>query len=651
MNRFYSHACFFVILGWWPALHLAGQAPLPALGKKAANRQPSLVELGKLYQALDLPLPPKGAFFAVTGDFNVPLSYALSNEEFHYQIHFATGGPYPQIPYRVWQGFRGYPARRLEFVFARPPMPEVLLRFLKLDALHGPGRCEGDGYGDLIFAVQCQLLQHFDLAKFFFSRSEKRLKEPSDRSLVLLAWNYWAEEIADAKRDRAEVAQKLRKLVEKHAFFEILSAKAASDEDGREKHGRHQELLDRLDLTAKPVRTVPGSIEAMIEELLEDPLAQDPINMGSGAGGTEDDEYLLPNNGKLPPRYVLLDPYRKLRNLGFAAIPQLIEHVNDSRLVREPLSTSALVGRRHSGVLTLDSRDFPSVGERVRYILSAFFDLDQEKATKDEYVKSWNELKLMTEDNFVTKRLKNLEGVNNDFIRFVCGKYHERALKLYEEVLSKSIDFRFFGNLVESLAASDLPKATKVELLARGARSSHDYQSYEALKELLRLDNPAFSSASIASLEKLAWDGKGEYGDRVRVDIVSLAFRTEDRKTREAAEKYVKGLPPNQKLAVLKQLRFDSAFGPVRLETLSFLCQFLDDSSAYQDPKEKEQGFRNLRFRPDEMEVRNFAALQLLQNIGVDKMITKETSEDEWQKLREFAKDEVDRRLKYQSKQ
>jgi len=667
MPQFISIGCVVLVLFGATESYLAGQGPSPKkMSAEKANLQPpSLAELGKLYQALELPLPPKEAFFVIASSFEHPLTSASFDRDIAYQIHFATGGPYPKAKFQVWWGFKEYPGKHFEVVFARPPRPETVFRYLKMNALPGPDHREGEGYRDLVFAIQCHLLQHFELSKFFYRRGQKRVNEPLNHGLIKLAWNYWAGELTNPKRDRAEVAPKLHSLVDKHGFLEILGIGVAlNDETNRNLIEKHQDLLNRLDLTVKASHAKAGSVEAMIDELTDDPNAQEFGRSWLGAKVPEEDQTPTGKGQEEPGWKSTPDAETRLRNMGFAAIPSLIEHVDDKRLVRRPLRPFYYSSGGASSIVTLHSDDFPSVGLRVRLLLWAFFDLDYGKATKQDFQNRWKHLQLLTESDFIRKKLTNLQDLNYSLIDFASQKYTNETIKAYETLSLKETDIRFTW-IFEVISHSDLPKAVKIDLLTRGALMRHGHVKWEALNELLEVDNAGFSKACVANLEKMTWNGDGESDDRQRARLVALAFRTEDQKARETIEKYVKGLTVNQSLAVLRELGSAGTRRSADLGTLSFLRTYLDDETVYQDPQKGEVGFKNLerrfeirekRFanldkRLGEVEVRNFAAAQILRHMGIDIPTDGNIFDQNWKKIREFAKDEVDRRLEDKKQQ
>ncbi len=215
-------------------------------------------------------------------------------------------------------------------------------------------------------------------------------------------------------------------------------------------------------------------------------------------------------------------------------------------------------------------------------------------------------------------------------------------MQTYETILRQGISFPHFDVFLESIVDSDLPKAVKIDLLARGSQSAY---ANLALTRLLKLDNPAFTRTCMASLEKLAGKSELEINNHHGVTTFVLALRTEDPTARGRAEELIMGLPFDLKLRVLKSLNSDGEFGPLNPETLSFLCRFLDDAILFRDPDRAESESKNADERAEEIEVRNYVSLRILGNLGIELPLGIKRSAKDWEEIRKFAKSEVDRRL------
>ena len=108
-----------------------------------------------------------------------------------------------------------------------------------------------------------------------------------------MAWKHWENALADADTDRAKIADRMRAL---------LVAEPSLTEWSRA-------VLAALEATLRPSQAKPGSIDAMIDGL---------VNVSAMFGDSS------------PPDPILL----KLERLGFEAVPALIEHWDDTRLTR-----------------------------------------------------------------------------------------------------------------------------------------------------------------------------------------------------------------------------------------------------------------------------------------------------------------------------
>ncbi len=630
---------------------LIGQGPAPAAAKKASLKQPSLAELAKLYQDLDLPLPPKNAFFAIV-DQGTSYRYApYSKPEIDYQLHFATGGPYPKAPYWIWESCKISSAESLAVIFRKPPSPDDILPFLRLRGLRGSVDTDNENSGELVFAIQCHLLEHFELARFFFRRCQKSEKGPFDQTLVLIAWNYWATELGNSKRDLTVVSKKLHHIVAKHRFFEVINQWPSGDIEEVERDVQdHRTLLDRLELTLKPTHAKPGSIEALIEELLIDSEAAEGWDfLPPEAEKAQDKDPSSEGTQRLISPEKKLDAKAKLRNLGFAAIPMLIDHVDDQRLVRHPpLFLGPLIGLGQQGgnrMMTVNTRSFRTVSSSVREILPAFLNVNKHKATKEDYLKSWNAIKSMKESDFVTKNLESTDDQTWQFLHFAREKYAGKLIEAYKVFLRKKIDIKYMGFLIHTIANADLPKGTKVDLLLQGASTGDLSRKYQVLDALESIDRAAFSKLLVEILDKAPKDGLSEKDERWSLNLIELGFRSMDPVARATVEKLTRGLPLNLRLKVLESLSDGIFVETTGQKTRSFLLSFLEDSTIYQPGPKDRQGGITLDHDLTGIEVRNFVAKSILKSMNIDIPVGDKTTEETWTQIRDLAKEEIERRL------
>ncbi len=634
---------------------LTAQPPAPP--EKPLLKQPSLMELTKLYQDLDLPVPPKDAFFAMV-DEGTSLGYAPASKlDITYQLHLATGGPYPNAHYRVWSGLKTDFEETLAVIFTKPPSPAQVLSFLRLRRLRGEFDPGNENYGELVFAIHCQLLGHFELARFFYGRCQKSETRPLNENLVLVAWNYWGTELGNPKRDLALVSKKLRHLVDKHHFFELLGRGTPAEKEQIERDiEEHQTLLDRLEWTLKTKQVQPGSLEALIEGLLVDPTAGDGWEMlpSGGENPNEKDQTSEPGNQQLVATKKLPDSKSELTRLGFAAIPSLIEHVDDQRLVRHrPMFLGGLVGLGQENshrLTTINARSYRTIGSVVRDLLSTFFILDEQKAEKADYVSAWRDMKSMTEAEFVSKALADPDKRSWNFIQFARAKYKEKCIDSYKLALRKNLEIKWFGFLTRAIVESNLTPSEKIELLSEGASKGSLQQKYDALYVLADLDNAVFSKLCVLTLKGLPQPLSSDDEEKYHFLIINLAFRTKDRGARDFLENYTMNLPISKRLKILDHLSglilHDIENSPFR----PFILRFFDDKNLYAPDKDDRDATSILGSDLTQIEVRNFVANKILIHMKIDLPIDDKTTDETWAKIRELAKDEVDRRLEIKSK-
>ncbi|HEY1859778.1 MAG TPA: hypothetical protein VGG61_05470, partial [Gemmataceae bacterium] len=148
----------------------------------------------------------------------------------------------------------------------------------------------------LLIAIQCHSRGWDKLAKPFLEKFQKDGTRPARTVLTNRAWDYWEEQLTETGSDRAMINKRLKELM-----------KADPNLDDKV----HQYLLKSLELALVPSKAKQGSIEAMIDDLIE-------YGADTGTIGVFEPE----------------DRYWRLARKGFEAVPALIEHLDDERLTR-----------------------------------------------------------------------------------------------------------------------------------------------------------------------------------------------------------------------------------------------------------------------------------------------------------------------------
>ena len=256
-----------------------------ALTAAADEPFPSLDALLKDYQGFGLPLPPKEAKF-VRFEYAAHKSYSLG---FEVKPGTKTAHPILLAGTFEWQPYWDPHTQEVK------PEPDTLNDFsLGSD-------------DELVLAIQCHARGWDKLAQHLLERSRKEAKLPPWKSLVQEAWYYWKGNITKPKFDLSTISNRLKDLFPLDREFDTQE---------------NQALLKSLDLALKPSKAKAGSAEALIDDL---------VNCKS------DDEHSW--------LYQLDDRYKRVVNLGFDAVPSLIEHLEDDRLTRSEAHEIPITGQ------------------------------------------------------------------------------------------------------------------------------------------------------------------------------------------------------------------------------------------------------------------------------------------------------------------
>jgi len=166
-------------------------------------------------------------------------------------------------------------------------------------------------------AIQCRARGWEKLADHLLERHRKDGGHPPRQALLHAAWYYWEGQLTRPKTDRAPIARRLKELIGRDNDLDTVPNRA---------------LLKSLELALVPSKAKPGSVEAQIDGLVDY-----VVNTGT-IGLFEPDDH-----------------YWRLAELGFDAVPALIEHLDDDRLTRGMMQ---------------GFNNFPSWNLRVRFLVS-----------------------------------------------------------------------------------------------------------------------------------------------------------------------------------------------------------------------------------------------------------------------------------------
>ncbi|MBX9626151.1 MAG: hypothetical protein K2X82_20300 [Gemmataceae bacterium] len=522
------------------------------------------------YRRLGLPFPPAGA--------------DLVRLDLH-RVDPKTGEPSPD-PYAV--GFRVPPAedggeptywigRWITDADIKPADVQVVAP--TPDAFRG---VRPDGMDDLCFAVHCAARGWDGLADAAYRRAWDATGAGDRQALDNLrvsAWNTTASELAEQDSDRKQV---FRRLTDLSREYEVLRT------------AKHKDLLRKLALTVAPRTSKPGSVESLIDDLTEywtEPghiPSPGPPPVGRDAGHVA---------------------YWKLVDLGFDAVPALLDHVGDERLTR---GTAEYLGNMH---FDLELR----VGHLVGQILGRLADgqIDGHGSSWHDQVRLdpgkarawWAAAQKMGEREWLVSRALSAADPdpggsdiepNPRLARVLRTKYPEQLAEVYRALLRRRPLLWSWGYAAE-VGASTLPPAEKVAVLSEGAGHARELHRAAALDVLLAVDPPVGRKLLRGTLEQAA---ARKWACDVPARFVFLVERSADTASWDALAAVTRRATPHERaravLAVDSRPR-EAREPALRRERLRFLAGFLDDREAEPNDPPWAKG----------IEVRGYAAAKL----------------------------------------
>ena len=559
---------------------IAGIALLPvrpanAVAPPRPDLRPLLDRLLVEYRALGLPLPPKGSQLArihvIAGN-----SYDLA-----WLVKDGTG---KNRPYLLC-GYHQFLLSRKK-VFGKPLDPTVA----NVRAYKSP-------YNEsLLFALQAHSVGCTDLAREMLVRSRE---EPTRQAVRDGAWSYWKEQVFYPGADRREVARRLYLLMTIEPTL---------------RRPYHQEMVKSVQAIFLAPKSKPGSIEAIIDELVE-------------YDGSEDDDS---NNGSLPPRKEY--PWERLCGLYFEAVPVLIKHLDDKRL---------------TPIRSLPFNNFGSWQWQVEHIVSSLLEtiacesigpggFAWEPVQKADALKWLAKAKTMGEGKYaLSKAFPNgvtasglitmRANIPNPAPLLVIQKRYPRHLpELYRRLLSERPSLES-DVLARAIARSSLPLKVKREALLLGYENDKGAHQFHALEALKDLDHPLFVKLLLPVLEKMP--------RHVRTDTVMaegylpcwLVRHTSDARVWKTLETATRKATVAARMDVLRRVGYTEVKdAAIRQRQLTFLASYLSDK------EEAERGFLG------RIPVRQVAALMMAERFGLPVPRRRALSPAEWKRLYEM---------------
>jgi hypothetical protein len=388
--------------------------------------------------------------------------------------------------------------------------------------------------------------------------------------------------------------------------------------------GFHTDVRD-LERTITPRKSKPGTAEALIDDLIEW-RTWDEVIMGADFSGD-----LHPGEAA----------FWKLAEMGFDAVPALLDHLHDSRFTRHPAG-------EHDGTGFEWTLFTPThVGELARRLVNHFAGecvIGMYPDERDAHARAWWEKarKVGEEKWLVAHALPEVrpgdllaaDRPNRVILRTLGAKYPRRLAELYRSVLRApdrsdgavlALETRV---LALEIVASRLPREEKLALLVEGAEHEHLAHRIAALAVLVRVDAPTFRKHLLAALKNPP-EGDGWWVADPRAELASLVWLTDDPACWTALTALTQRVKAGVRSKILREFtpaetdyegrslgrlsnRPDPAARPrTERELIRYLVRFLSDESVARPDAEDDED------QPRER-VADVAAVVLAERLGVE---------------------------------
>ncbi len=555
--------------------------------------EPSLDDLLKQYKALGLPLPPKEAKLVRFESGGGGIIYQKIQPR-TYRLAFLLKTETDKENAVILDGTNErWPSWKIHATEMKPD-PKLL------GDLAEQSDC-------LPLALQCHVRGWDDLARHLLEKVNKDETDPVRNQLIRHAWDYWWEKVTDPEIDRVPLAKRLHEIIR-------LDNAVATEYD--------REVLKSLDAALIPSKAKPGSIEAFIDDL---------VNYGSSSGTIGIFEHG--------------ERYERIAKLGFDAVPQLIEHLDDDRLTRSATMrfNNFLSWHRRVGDVVTDLLEDLAGEATGRSWVRHENGYRPEKA---EVLKWWETAQKVGEEAYLLQHVlppldKKGARLGIPAIRLIGIKYPKKLPAIYREVLEKrpQCDTQDLSAVVMKIA---LPLKEKLDLFTIAAKHKDYEHRVRPLYYLSELDKQLFTKLLTASIEDLPKDVTAEYWSCGEVRVAHLILRTDDANAWQVLEKAAARASLGLKMELLN-LRDYSREVQHRMKRLHLLATYLDDSTLRDEDSDKRFHGPGAGFPYDKIEVRNFVALKMAYLLGIEVKLDFERKPAQWAKIRNHVREAAER--------
>lgn len=394
------------------------------------------------------------------------------------------------------------------------------------------------------------------------------------------SWQSSLQSLVEAKSDRGEIAAQLKRLLKENP-------------DLATEHNRY--LLSCLDKTLQPSSAPHGSVEAAIDDLTE-------LHGSTSLLGSEQPD----------ARYVAV------AQLGFKAVPELIDHLDDDRLTRVKVSRF---------------NNFPPYIKRVRDVVSDYLQelagSDLEKnwlrrrqgyaVDKKDALKWWKKARSKGEENYLVENVlprdTAVEWPNSLHLWLLAQRYSKRLPAVYMRLLDDRPQMQSWP-VVEALKQSSLGRAQKLELLNHAGRHKNLEHRRAAFWLMKELDRDRFVQMLIGTLKSLPATPEGEYWCCREASFANLVMETHHPEAWRILKKVAQRSDIGLRMELMNPMDYTYVGDRFRKQRLEFLSHFLDDASIRDARNNPKFSGPCAGFAFPVLEVRNLAAMKIASFFG-----------------------------------
>jgi hypothetical protein len=330
-------------------------------------------------------------------------------------------------------------------------------------------------------------------------------------------------------------------------------------------------------------------------------------------------------------------PYSRLAHMGFAAVPALIEHLDDGRLTR---SIQGNWNLRVNDVVSDLMQEL--AGEEVGKAWPR-----QEPGfavAKVDAQAWWDKARKVGEEAYLLAHvLPKGEWPHSMMLSIIAEKYPQQLAKVYKTILNERPEMQSWP-IAEAVSKSLLPDEEKRELLIHVSRHKILEHRRPGLQELQKLDPQQFMTLLLATLEALPRTPTKPYWGCPEAGFAHLVKNTDDPRAWTVLEKVAKRSDVGLRMELMGPMDYRCGGDGHRQQRLEFLAAFLDDAEVRDvnsNPKMFDGPHAGFTFA--RLEVRDLAAMQIASIIEMPDQPDKNWTPEQREKLRKKVKEAVKR--------